>query len=502
MTAAIIAADHLFFSLNPVASLTSGTLFNVEVQARDSSQGNAVDAGFIGNVTLTAAAVGGSSFTAGNVVAATNGVASFNVFLNNAANTYQITASAAGLTDGLSSTFNVTANHLAFPAAIPDVEAGTPFNVQVQARDADTNLAENFSGSVSINAAAPAARTSSAAPQNAAAVSGSATFTNVVLNAAAANYTVTASSAGLTGAVSNNFDVTAAIIAADHLFFSLNPVASLTSGTLFNVEVQARDSSQGNAVDAGFIGNVTLTAAAVGGSSFTAGNVVAATNGVASFNVFLNNAANTYQITASAAGLTDGLSSTFNVTANHLAFPAAIPNHQAGTPFGVTVEARDANNIVAENFSGNVSLNAAATGGSNFNGGTAERGRRRRQRDVHRPRPQQRRRRLSDHRLLGRPDQRAQQQLQRDRHPPRGRGDRQRPGRRRVQRHRRGPRRQQHRGRELQRQRQPRRRRHRRLELQRRHRERGRRHGQRDVRRPRPQRRRRRLHRHGRLGRA
>ena len=93
---AAAGADHLFFSLNPVASLTSGTLFNVEVQARDSSQGNAVDAGFIGNVTLTAAAVGGSSFTAGNVVAATNGVASFNVFLNNAANTYQITASAAG----------------------------------------------------------------------------------------------------------------------------------------------------------------------------------------------------------------------------------------------------------------------------------------------------------------------------------------------------------------------------------------------------------------------
>ena len=89
------------------------------------------------------------------------------------------------------------------------------------------------------------------------------------------------------------------------------------------------------------------------------------------------------------------------MTATHLAV-VAIGNVRAGDAFNVTVEARDANNIVAENFSGNVNLDAAATGGSNFNGGTAERGRRHGQRDVRRPRPQRRRRRLHRHGRLGR----------------------------------------------------------------------------------------------------
>ena len=84
------------------------------------------------------------------------------------------------------------------------------------------------------------------------------------------------------------------------------------------------------------------------------------------------------------------------MTATHLAV-LAIANVRAGDPFNVTVEGRDANNNVAENFTGNVNLNAAATGGSNFNGGTANVAAAGRQRDLRRARPQRRRRRLHRH---------------------------------------------------------------------------------------------------------
>ena len=38
-----------------------------------------------------------------------------------------------------------------------------------------------------------------------------------------------------------------------------------------------------------------------------------------------------------------------------------VANMKAGTPFNVTVQALDANNALAENFNGNVTLSAAAT---------------------------------------------------------------------------------------------------------------------------------------------
>jgi hypothetical protein len=357
------AADHLFFSVNPVASIQSGALFNVQVQARDSGSGNAVDASFTGNITLSAAAVGGSNFTAGNVVAAVAGVANFNVFLNNAADTYQITATAAGLTNALSSTFNVTADHLSFPAAIASHQAGTAFGTTVEARDANNTVAENFTGTVNLNAAAVGGSNFNGGSANTTAVAGTATFGTLALNNAANSYQLTASSSGLTGALSNTFNVT-----ATHL--TLLALPNTRAGDPFNASVEARDAN--NALAENFTGNVSLNAAATGGSNFVGGTAnVAAIAGSATFvGLVLNNAADGYVVTASSAGLTSGISNVFNVTARQLTIATVIANHQAGTPFAASVEARDANNAVAENFTGQVSLNVAAIGGSNFNGGT------------------------------------------------------------------------------------------------------------------------------------
>ncbi len=201
------AATHLRFVVNPVASIQSGTVFNVQVDAALANQTR--DLAFTGNITLSAAAVGGSNFTAGNVQAASAGLASFNVFLNNAADTYQITASSSGLTSATSSTFNVTASHLTVTSVIANMQSGTAFSVSVQARDGNNNLAENFNGTVSLNAAATGGSNFNGGTASQSAVAGTATFNSLVLNNAANNYTVTASSTGLTSGVSNSFNVTA-----------------------------------------------------------------------------------------------------------------------------------------------------------------------------------------------------------------------------------------------------------------------------------------------------
>jgi hypothetical protein len=54
-----------------------------------------------------AAAPGGSDFTSNASANAAAGIAVFNVFLNVAASSYTITASATGFVDGVSATFDV-----------------------------------------------------------------------------------------------------------------------------------------------------------------------------------------------------------------------------------------------------------------------------------------------------------------------------------------------------------------------------------------------------------
>ncbi|WP_258272945.1 hypothetical protein, partial [Escherichia coli] len=80
------------------------------------------------------------------------------------------------------------------------------------------------------------------------------------------------------------------------------------------------------------------------------------------------NAADGYVLTASSPGFADGVSNAFNVAARQLVITTLIANMQAGTPFILTVQARDGDDNTAENFTSNVTLSAAApVGGSDFN---------------------------------------------------------------------------------------------------------------------------------------
>ena len=275
----------------------------------------------------------------------------------------------------------------------------------------------------------------------------------------------------------------------------MTAVGDIQAGDPFAVTVEARDGN--NTIAENFNATVGLDAAASGGSNFTVGTAsTAAAAGTATFNgLVLNNAADNYAVTASTAGPFSGISNGFNVTASHLAV-LPVANVRAGDPFNVTVEARDADNAVAENFTAIVSLSAAAVGGSNFVGGTATLGAHRRLGHLQRPGPQQCRRQLRHHRQHRRPRQRLTSFNVTAHHLTVVTSVANSAGRHRLLGDRPGPRRQQRPRRELQRQRRPRRRGHRRLQLLRGHRRHRRHRGRGHLRRPDPQQRRRRLPHH------
>ena len=478
--------------IRPLANVRAGDPFTVIVEAVNAS--NNIDPTFTGNVNLNAAAVGGSNFVGGTRnAAAVAGVASFaNVLLNNAADFYQVTASAAGITDGLSNTFNVTFTTLAV-LPVANMQAGTLFNVVVEARDANGVAAENFGAAsaltlLNLQAAVPATGqtvfNAAVAPTFG---GGLGTFTGLGINNAANGYTFAAQATSTGVLVADAIDA-AFNVTGTHL--AVLAVGNVRSGTVFNVTAQARDAN--NNVAENFTGNVNLNAAAVGGSNFTGGTQnEASVGGVATFpNRLLNNAADFYQVTASAAGITDGLSNTFNVTFTTLAV-LPVANMQAGTLFNVVVEARDANGVAAENFGAASALtliNLQAAVPATGQDGVQCRGRadvRRRAGHVHGAGDQQRGQRLhvrgaGD--LDGRPRRRCdRRRLQRDRNPPRGAGRGQRAVGDGLQRDGAGARRQQQRGGELHGERQPERGGRGRLELHRRHAERGERRRRGDV---------------------
>jgi hypothetical protein len=250
------------------------------------------------------------------------------------------------------------ATHLVVVSAIADVRSGSVFQVIVEARDSNNVQDATFNGSVTLSAGAAGGSNFTANNvQNA--VAGSATFT-VFLNNAANGYVLTASSGGLTGGLSNSFNVT-----AHHLTIT-TAVANQRSGDPFTVSVEARDGN--NAIAENYNALVSLTAnVPIGGSAFATAQSRNTDNGIVTFNsLVLNNAANGYSLTAIGPGVTGGTSNSFNVTAHHLTITTALANVTAGSVFGLTVEARDGNNSVAENFNGSISLSAAAVGGSNF----------------------------------------------------------------------------------------------------------------------------------------
>src|SRR4051794_31955069 len=359
--AAAAPADHLTIT-TVVLNMPAGTTFTVQVVARDAS--GTVDTAFNGPISLDASATGGANFPGGTFTLSARGgsVTLFGVALNDAADGYTLTASSPGLGNGVSNTFNITAKRLMVTSTTPSMQAGTPFGMQVEARDGNGNLAENFNSNVVLHADADGGSDFAGGSPTTSAAGGIAGFSGLALADAADGYEIRASATGVSAGFRDTFAVT-----ATHLVVAA--VANVRAGDPLEVTVEARDANDNVAENFG--GNVNVDAAATGGANFAGGTAsVAADAGTAMVAGVLNDAADGYTLAASSPGLAPGISNSFDVTARQLAIATAVANVQAGVPFSATVQARDADGNVAENFNGSVALDAVATGGSNFSGGT------------------------------------------------------------------------------------------------------------------------------------
>src|SRR5207249_239489 len=227
------------------------------------AQGNTAT-GFSGNVTMALGANPGSGTLAGTTtVAAASGVATFaNLSINQAGTEYTLTAAASGPTSATSNPFTVSAaaaTQLAFTVQPTNGAAGAALTpaVQVTARDAQGNVATDFTGTVTVALGVNPGSATLSGTISVAAVSGVATFSSLSIDKVGTGYTLTAvdPGEGLSGATSSAFTIT--VGAATQFVFSVQPSAT-AAGAAITPAVQVTALDAGGNVATGFAGSVAV----------------------------------------------------------------------------------------------------------------------------------------------------------------------------------------------------------------------------------------------------
>ncbi len=357
-------ASALEFTVQP-GTAVAGANNALVVTARDSLGNRATSFGSLVTLAINSGPAGGTILSGGTATAVA-GIASFNALRNDKVGAYTLNASAAGpISGGPSSSYNVT----------PDVAAALFFTGQphtavagannspaivVEARDAFANVATGFAGLVTLSAASgPAA---SFAGNTATASAGIATFANFTIDKTG-TFTLNASAAGpIAGGPSSAFVITPDV--AVKLVFTTNPAASTTAGqTMAAVVVTAQDANSNTAT--AFTGTVTLGFANNPGGGGLGGTLIkAATAGVVTFNdLSINIAATGYKLQATSPLLTQGQSSSFDITADaatQLVFTGLpVTPAIAGLPLrpgGAEVTAQDQFGNTDPTFTGTITL--------------------------------------------------------------------------------------------------------------------------------------------------
>jgi len=368
----ITAGDRLEFTVQPAATSPAGAVITpaIAVTAKDSL--GAVLTGFVGNVTV--ALVGGTG-TAGatlsgtKTVAAIAGVATFsNLSVDKIGTGYKISAASSGLASATSAAFNTvggTAVKLGFTAQPLSTPAGAIIQpgVVVAVQDAGGVTVKGVTGSVTIaignNPSGGVLSGTLTAPINA----GVASFPNLSIDKVGTNYTLAASSLGLTGATSSAFNITAA--ATIHLAYSVQPVTTTAGVVIPAVSVQALNAS--NVLVTSFTGPVTVAIAAgtgATGATLLGTATVNAVGGVATFSdLIIQKAGTGYKLSASSPGVAGVNSASFTINAD-----VAVAVHFSGQPVttaagatipAFTVDVRDQFNNVTKTFVGSVTVSIA-----------------------------------------------------------------------------------------------------------------------------------------------
>jgi hypothetical protein len=324
---------------------------------------------------------GGGSLSGNAPVAAVSGLATFpNLSIDKSGSGYTLTSASTGLSGATSATFNITtgaATKLGFVQQPTQAGGGATITpaVTVEVEDAGGNRVTSAINSITVAIGTNANNGSLGGLKTVAATSGLAQFSNLSIDSAGTGYTLTASASGLTGATSNNFNIT--VGAANKLGFLIQPSSSTGGATITpGVQVEIRDAG-GNRVTTA-TNSVTVAIGTNPNSGTLSGlKTQAASGGVATFsNLSIDSAGPGYTLTASTSGLSGATSSAFTISvgaATKLGFRVQPNNPTGGVAFSpnVQVEVRDAggNRVTSASTSIQLTLNggdaAATLSGSN-----------------------------------------------------------------------------------------------------------------------------------------
>jgi hypothetical protein len=300
--------DVLVFSTEPADAKAGRTLAPVVVMIENNS-------GTLQTSDNSAVTIGiesgpaGASLLGTLTVNAVGGVATFSDLAIQTAGSYTLTA--GDLADSLAAgTFNSTsfninpraASKLLFVQPPTKVTAGAAISpaITVEVADKFGNLVSSNSSTVSLSVSSgPAGGVVSGAPSQAA-MNGLATFSGVVLDTAG-TYSLQAGDGSLTGATSPSFKVVPA--AASKIHFSTQPPAKTTAGVALAPFAVTLKDAFGN-VAAKNSSTVTLSINTGPDGATLSGTFTAAiSDGVATFNDVILDAAGEYTLTATDGSL-------------------------------------------------------------------------------------------------------------------------------------------------------------------------------------------------------
>ena len=392
-TARAIDPVRLEFLQQPPASAAAGTPMVPAVSVRAVDAAGALTTSYTGTVTVTLGAGPAGSVLAGTAsVAAVGGIATFPGLALNVPGTYSLNAAATGLAGATSASFQVVAgaaNRLIFDRyPVTGATAGAVLDlITVVVRDVLGNPQTTFTGPVTLTLNGPgvAAALDTAGigstsdvlitgPVTVNAVAGVATFSNLQINGAG-NYTLTATSAGLTSATGPRFSIAAGAPSSLVLVSGAGQSAAGAATLASPVVVRATDAF-GN----GVAGVTVNFAPAAGSGSVVPTSVVTGTSGNAQTTWTLGGAAGAMTLNASATGLTPnplavGATATAAAggIATQLVFTTGPTSVTAGTVMpNLVVTAKDALGATVTTFTGfvNISINTNAAGAIIWNGTT------------------------------------------------------------------------------------------------------------------------------------
>ncbi|MEZ4814203.1 MAG: hypothetical protein R3A80_03225 [Bdellovibrionota bacterium] len=308
-------------------------------------------------------------------IAAIAGLATFSdLSIDNSGTGYTLNATSTGLTNIVSSSFDVTTNSLVITQEPSNSVAGTNISpaITVEVRNAldvlITSSTKVITLSILDNAGSPPGTLSGTL--SVAAVGGIATFSNISIDKAGTGYTLIATGSNAASDTSATFDISPA--AASKLHYAQEPTntdSQITIAPSISVEIlDAYDNLVSSATN-----SITLAIGTNPNSGTLSGTTsIAAVGGIANFtDISIEKAGSGYTLDASASGLTGASSGLFDINpgaATQLIFSQEPSQANSGiviTP-DISIEIQDAagNLVTSATDNINISINSNPSGGT------------------------------------------------------------------------------------------------------------------------------------------